>query len=145
MVRALVTWDALVPETVYGPFAFAVTDEAIRRYAQAVQDRNPIYYDEQAARRAGFPRLVAPPAFAAVLVADLMRRALGDRPPGGIHAGQRFAFRRPVYAGDRLETTARIAAKYERRGHKYVELAMLTLNQEQEPVLAGHIWSIWAR
>ena len=36
---------------------------AIRRFAEALGDYNPIYYDEDYARASGFASVVAPPSF----------------------------------------------------------------------------------
>ena len=38
---------------------------AIRRFAEALGDYNPIYYDEEYARASGYPTIVAPPTFPA--------------------------------------------------------------------------------
>ena len=46
------------------PFVAEVEKNAIRRFAEAIGDPNPIYAEEEAARAAGFPTLVAPPTFA---------------------------------------------------------------------------------
>jgi uncharacterized protein len=48
----------------------AVNQAMIRHWAEAMGDTNPVYVDEEAARRAGFPGVVAPPT---MLQAWIMR------------------------------------------------------------------------
>ena len=52
------------------PVVHDVEKGAIRRFAEALGDPNPIYVDEEAARAAGYPALVAPPTFAAALIVN---------------------------------------------------------------------------
>lgn len=42
---------------------FEVEKGAIRRYADAVDDPNPLYWDEEYARKSGYGSLIAPPGF----------------------------------------------------------------------------------
>ncbi len=56
---------ARVGELVAGPTVATVTAAGAQRYAQAVGDLNPIYFDEAAAHAAGYPSLVAPPTYVA--------------------------------------------------------------------------------
>lgn len=42
---------------------FEVEKGAIRRFAQAIDDRNPLYYDEEYARNARYGSIIAPPGF----------------------------------------------------------------------------------
>ncbi len=43
------------------PLTIEVTKESIARYATSVQNNNPIYFDDAAARAAGFDGIIAPP------------------------------------------------------------------------------------
>ncbi len=36
---------------------------AVRKFAQAIGDDNPLYYDEDAAQQSRYGRLIAPPTF----------------------------------------------------------------------------------
>lgn len=93
---------------------FEVTRNDIRRFAEAIGDSNPVYLDPAAARALGHPDVVAPPTF-------LITASIGDAGGGFIadpdlgviyalvvHGEERFAFHRPVYAGDVLESVTRI-------------------------------------
>jgi acyl dehydratase len=90
---------------------------AIRRFAESLGDYNPIYYDEEYARGSGYPAIVAPPTFPASFhsSADL-RELLGVGIKSLLHAEQSFEYERPVFAGDRIYVTTRVADIYEKAG-----------------------------
>ncbi|MCG7199482.1 MaoC family dehydratase N-terminal domain-containing protein [Marinobacter pelagius] len=44
-------------------FTYTVTARDIKRFAQAIGDNNPLYHDEEFAKRSPFGAIVAPPLF----------------------------------------------------------------------------------
>jgi acyl dehydratase len=90
---------------------------SIRRFAEALGDYNPIYYDEEYARALGYPTIVAPPTFPASFhsAADL-RELLGVGIKSLLHAEQGFEYERPILAGDRIYVSTRVADVLERQG-----------------------------
>ena len=93
----------------YPASTYAVGREKVREYASAVGETNPLHFDVEAARAAGYADVVAPPMFA-VVYAGLVAPALFD-PEVGIdfaimlHAGQEFLWGPVVVAGDEITTT----------------------------------------
>ena len=89
----------------------------IRRFAEAIGDFNPVYYDEEYARAAGYPTVVAPPTFPACFhsAADL-RELLGVGIKSLLHAEQSYEYERPILAGDRIFVATRVADIQERTG-----------------------------
>ncbi len=99
------------------PVVLEVERGAIRHFAEAIGDQNPIYDDEAAARAAGFPGLAAPPTFAAVLASnERFRQALDLGPGSYLHGEQSFEYGRPIVAGDRVTVRSRVAEVTERPG-----------------------------
>lgn len=90
---------------------------AIRRFAEALGDYNPIYYDEEYARASGYPTIVAPPTFPASFhsAADL-RELLGVGIKSLLHAEQAFEYERPILAGDRIYVSTKVADVLEKTG-----------------------------
>ncbi|HTL22501.1 MAG TPA: MaoC family dehydratase N-terminal domain-containing protein [Mycobacteriales bacterium] len=94
---------------------FEVTRNDIRRFALAIGDRNPAYLDPEAAKALGHRDVVAPPTFLiSASTGDAGGGFIGDPELGlnyamVVHGEERFAFHRPVYAGDVLETVTTIA------------------------------------
>lgn len=90
---------------------------AIRRFAEALGDYNPIYYDEEYARASGYPGIIAPPSFPASFhsSADL-RELLGVGIKSLLHAEQAFEYERPIFAGDRIYVVTKVSDVYEKPG-----------------------------
>ena len=109
---------------------YVVTREQIAAFAEAVGATHPAHTDPQAARALGHADVVAPPTWA-VVVAQRSEAAYVDDPAAAIdfsrvvHAEERFAYTRPIVAGDRLVTTLHVDAVVERAG-----LAMVTTRVE---------------
>jgi acyl dehydratase len=106
---------AFIGRTARSKEPFEVTRGDIRRFAQAIGDPNPAYLDRAAAQALGHPDVVAPPTF-------LITASTGEAGGGFItdpelgldyamvvHGEERFAFHRPVYAGDLLDSQTTIA------------------------------------
>ncbi|GJF29240.1 UPF0336 protein [Kitasatospora sp. NE20-6] len=98
----------------YPPTApYEVGREKIREFAAAVGDANPAYTDPEAAKELGHPDVIAPPTFPFVLTYAAAGQVVADPELGldysrVVHGDQKFAYSRPVRAGDRLSVTVTI-------------------------------------
>jgi acyl dehydratase len=107
--------QSMVGEVFTADEPYEVSREKIREFATALRDDNPAYHDRDAARALGHPDVIAPPSFLMIISLEAERRlvydpALGIADPRRlVHREQRFAHRRPVHAGDRLDVAIRIA------------------------------------
>lgn len=99
------------------PVVHEVEKGAVRRFAEALGDPNPIYVDETAARAAGHPGLVAPPTFPVVLTSnERFRHSLDLGTRSILHGEQQFEYVRPILAGDRIVVRSKVADVQERAG-----------------------------
>ncbi len=99
------------------PVVHEVEKGWIRRFAEALGDANPIYQDEQAAKAAGYPGLVAPPTFPAALTAnERFRHSLDLGTRSLLHGEEHFDYVRQIVAGDRITVVSRVADVQERSG-----------------------------
>jgi acyl dehydratase len=99
------------------PVLHEVEKGAVRRFAEALGDPNPIYVDETAARAAGHPGLVAPPTFPVVLTSnERFRHSLDLGTRSILHGEQQFEYVRPILAGDRIVVRSKVADVLERAG-----------------------------
>jgi acyl dehydratase len=99
------------------PAVHEVEKGAIRRFAEALGDPNPVYVDEAAARAAGFPTLVAPATFAVALTSnERFRHSLDLGTRSILHSEQQFEYARPIVAGDRITVRSKVADVQERAG-----------------------------
>jgi acyl dehydratase len=92
----------------YGPGpAYEVGREKIREFADAIGDANQAYRDPEAAKAFGHPDVIAPPTFPILMSMGASAELVADPELGldysrVVHGEQRFAYTRPVRAGDRL-------------------------------------------
>ncbi len=97
------------------PVVHDVERTAIRRFADALGDPNPLYQDEAVAKAAGYPALVAPPTYAVALTAnDRFRHSLDLGTRSILHSEQQLEFARALVAGDRVTVVSRVADVLER-------------------------------
>jgi len=128
----------------YPASTYAVGREKVREYASAVGETNPLYFDLELARAAGYADVVAPPMFAVVYAGRAITPALFD-PEVGIdfanmlHAGQEFAWGPLVVAGDEITTTTVVKDISERAGKGFFEFETDSRNEAGETVCTG-IW-----
>jgi acyl dehydratase len=121
---------ALVGEPLGAPASALVTRREAQRYARAVGDLADVYFDEAAARAAGYDGLVAPPTFVGHAVVegatldDLRQDGLwidrGTRVRLGVSrtmfGGEEWDFRAPVLVGDTITAQRRLGAVEEKEG-----------------------------
>jgi acyl dehydratase len=104
---------------------YLVGREKIREFARAVFADNPVNVEPEAARRAGYADVVAPPTFAVVIQERGLAMLLAD-PEAGIdfarvvHGDQRFRFSRAIVAGDELRTVLTVTGVRTIAGHSMV-------------------------
>jgi len=98
---------------------FEVEKGAIRKFADAIGDPNPVYRDEKAAREAGYSAIPAPPTFPITFQFDMkdgVRGQLKIDMRKVLHGEQEFTYRRPLVAGDKVFLKQKIADIYSKSG-----------------------------
>jgi acyl dehydratase len=129
----------------YEPVLYAVGREKVREYASAVGETNPLYFDVEAARAAGYADVVAPPMFAVVYSGRAVGPAIFDPDVGinfamMVHGGQEFRWGSLVVAGDEVTTTAIVKDVAERGGMGFYVFESVSENQRGETVCTG-LWT----
>src|SRR6202161_4185693 len=100
------------PYPATGPYE--VSRVKIADFADAIGDPNPMFRDRAAARSAGHADVIAPPTFAIVISMAGSAAAVADPGLGlnyamVVHGEQRFAYSRPIMAGDVVTAQATIS------------------------------------
>jgi acyl dehydratase len=126
----------------YPPHEYEVGREKIREYAHAVGEDNPIYFDRDKAREAGFRDVAAPPMFAVVYSAGAVGPAVLDPEVGidfamMVHGEQEFVWSEPVCAGDTITTEVSLKDVAERGGMGFYVFESLSSNQDGREVVRG--------
>ncbi len=119
--------------------AFCVGVEKIREFARAIGDENPLYRDREAARRAGYADVVAPPTFAIAVIMKAQDKLLFDPALGldfdvVVHGNQRFIHHRPIVAGDELTSTPYVDSVRVMAGNDVVTLRTEVTDSDGNPV-----------
>ncbi len=112
------------------PVTAEITRREAQRYARAVGDLDPIYFDEDAARAAGYDGLVAPPTFVGHAVVE--GSTLDDLREDGLwidrgqhlrlavsrtmFGGEEWEFHVPVLVGDMITAERRLGRVEEKDG-----------------------------
>jgi acyl dehydratase len=93
----------------------------LKFFAKAIGETNPIYFDEQSAKEAGYRSLPAPPTFGFSI--DMEREnpfdeveAIGVQLGKLLHGGQDFTYHAPICAGDSITIVSKFADIYDKKG-----------------------------
>jgi len=126
-------------------FTYQVGREKIREYAEALGLDNPVHFDVEAAKAAGFRDVAAPPMFCVVFSGRAMAPALLDPEVGMnfatmVHGGQEFEWGEPVCSGDEITTTPKCLEIYEKDGKGFYVFESVSVNQKGEQVVRA-VWT----
>ncbi|PRH80901.1 hypothetical protein C6N75_01625 [Streptomyces solincola] len=130
----------------YPPTApYEVGREKIREFAEAIGDANPVYTDTEAAKALGHPEVIAPPTFVFAISFQAARQVISDPQLGldysrVVHGDQKFAYSRPVRAGDRLSVTSTIEAIKSMAGND-----ILDIRGEVHDEAGEHVVTAWTK
>ncbi len=130
----------------YEPFEFPIEKGKIRELAAAAYDDNPIYFDEEYAKKTKFGGIIAPPNFATIARfynhSLQIREDLARKPGHTGHAEEEYIYFKPILAGDVLTGRQKVVDFYERTGRRGGKITFAVTettfyNQKQEKVLVA--------
>jgi acyl dehydratase len=126
----------------FPPFEYEVGKEKIAEYARAVGEDNPVYFDREQARAAGFGDVPAPPMFAVVYSSGSVGPAIFDPDVGinfamMVHGGQEFVWGEPVCSGDVITTETSVKDISEKGGMGFYLFESVSRNQDGKEVVRG--------
>ncbi len=91
------------------PRTVEVERGAIRRFAEAIGDPNPVYNDEAAARHTRYGGMIAPPTFCRSLGGGFFNIDLKLPMFRGLDGGSDWEYFEPIRPGDRITIVSRLA------------------------------------
>ncbi|WP_127499805.1 MaoC family dehydratase N-terminal domain-containing protein [Actinoplanes solisilvae] len=130
------SWPATEP--------YLVGREKIREFARAIGATDAAYHDPEAAQALGYADVVAPPTFPVAITMSASRQIIEDPDLGldysrVVHGDQRFAYSRPVVAGDALVCVNSVDEITSRGGHDFLTTRTEVTTADGEPVVT--VWS----
>lgn len=97
-----------------------VEREAVKKFAEAINDLAPIYYDEQVGRNSRYKRNIAPPTFPVTLDFGIVPELVLPS-KGLIHGEQIYHYKRPLFVGEDVFCHTEVKNYYEKTGsHGYM-------------------------
>jgi acyl dehydratase len=116
---------------------------AIRRWADAIDDPNPLYYDVEYAKSSGYGEIIAPPGFFGwpvkgkgfrEIVEDVTEHMAEAGYPLLLDGGMEYEFYVPIHAGDILVASTLVRDISEMGGTMVAILETTYLNQNGDKV-----------
>jgi len=129
-------------------FNTAATKDTILHFANGIGDKNPLFRNQEYARRTKYGRLVAPPCF---LYSVYWPSGLGGGFPGihAWHSGNDWEWYRPILEGDEFTFANVLTDVVEKTGRSAGRIVITYSdtyywNQRGELVAKARGWAVWA-
>ncbi|WP_144549882.1 MaoC family dehydratase N-terminal domain-containing protein [Bacillus sp. X1(2014)] len=112
---------------------------AVKKFAEAIGDLHPIYFDEETGRKSRYQTNIAPPTFPRTFdYGDIEGLNLPNK--GLIHGEQTFHYERPVRVGEEILCYSKVKNYFEKKGN-FGEMGFLILESFGENAEGGLIFS----
>ncbi len=104
---------------------YDVSRGKVREFATAIGATEPIHHDPEAAKASGYLDVVAPATFAITVFGAALQQLIDDPEldldyARVVHGEQKFAYQRPIQAGDSLVCVCTISDIIERAGSGFL-------------------------
>lgn len=112
---------------------------AVKKFAEAIGDLHPIYFDEETGRNTRFRNNIAPPTFPRTFDYGVIE---GFNLPnkGLIHGEQTFHYERPLVVGEEILCYSEVKKYFEKKGN-FGEMGFLILESFGEDLAGNTIFS----
>jgi acyl dehydratase len=104
----------------YPAFTVEVEKRWVRSFAEAIGETSPVYFDESAAKTAGYRSLPAPPTFPFAIIMEcnqsfMLLDELGIDKRRAMHAEQTFVYHSDLCAGDVITGRQKVIDVYDKK------------------------------
>ena len=124
---------------------FPVEKGHILRFAQAIDDPNPLYCDLAAAKNTRYQSIIAPPTFLidSGLIKIAARLKAAKCPlPNFLNGGTEIEYLKPIKVGDTITTTAKLVDLQEKAGQSgsllFMKIEVEYKNQDGDTAVKCH-------
>jgi acyl dehydratase len=112
---------------------------AVKKFAEAIGDPHPIYFDEETGSQSRYKRNIAPPTFPRVFdYGEIDGLYLPNI--GLIHGEQTFHYVRPLMVGEEIYCYSEVKNYFEKKGN-FGEMGFLVLENFGEDLAGNRIFS----
>jgi len=129
------------------PFNTLASADAIRHFVDGVGDVNPLFRDEEYAKKTRYGKLIAPPSWPYSVFPTWIPQGL--KGVHAFHSGNDWTFYRPIYEGDAI-TPELTFTHFEEKESRFAEKIVIVhyddnyFNQSGEVVANAKAWSVRA-
>lgn len=117
----------------------AVERGAVKKFAEAIGDLHPIYFDEDAGKNSRYKANIAPSTFPRTFdYGDIEGLNLPNK--GLIHGEQTFHYVRPLTVGEEIYCYSKVKNYFEKKGN-FGEMGFLVLESFGEDLAGNTIFS----
>ena len=122
------------------PRVYEIEKGMIQRFVQAIDDPNPLWQDEEYAKKSQYGGIIAPPTLIPIIGFEQIQQQVSQLIPNGtiLHGATDLECYQPIRPGELITVTTKIANVRERQG-KMGKMAFIIFettykNQRQELV-----------
>ncbi|MFX1441891.1 MAG: MaoC family dehydratase [Promethearchaeota archaeon] len=128
--------DVVIGTEGFGERTFEVKKEDVDAYVDCTMEENPVFKNEEFAKKTPWGGLIAPPMFITPVIFWIAGTGSGSwiRTPGAINPGQKIEFYEPIRVGDVITIRSEAYDKYLKRGKRYLTYYSEFTNQRGELV-----------
>lgn len=131
----------------FTPYRVEIEKGVIRRLAEAIGDRNPLWQDQEA-EKTPYKEIIAPPALCLSMMMYGFIPGVSVPLKRGLDAAHNWKFHAPIRAGDIITVHSKIIDAYERQGKKFGTMVFLVFetnltNQHGEKVCTHQGTMLW--
>ena len=122
------------------PITHEIEKGMIKKFAQAIEDPNPLWQDEEYARKSRYGGLIAPPGFIYAIDSEELIKYMVSLNPYDhlLNGGTEAEYYQPITPGDVITVTIKIGDIHEREGKTgskvFVTFESVYKNQKHELV-----------
>lgn len=109
---------------------------AVKKFAEAIGDLHPIYFDEETGKKSRYKNNIAPPTFPRVFDYGVIESLILPA-KGLIHGEQTYHYERPLLVGEEIQCYSVVKDYFEKKGN-FGEMGFLVIESIGEE-LAGDI------
>ena len=109
---------------------YEIEKGTLRRFAQAIDDQNPLWQNEECASKSQYGGIIAPPTFILTIGFEQIQQKMATLMPGAgrLHGGTEVKYYQPVRPGDVITASGKIAQVQERESNKLGKIVLVTFN-----------------
>jgi acyl dehydratase len=112
---------------------------AVKKFAEAIGDLHPIYFDEEIGRNSRYQNNIAPPTFPRTFDYGIIE-GLNLPNKGLIHGEQTFHYERPLVVGEEILCYSEVKKYFEKKGN-FGEMGFLIVESFGEDLAGNTIFT----